>query len=100
MLAMRDVKQGDRTARFVCFMCLARADGQLITETRGVCEGSIAESPKGVGGFGYDAYFLVGAMNVTSAQLSSEEKNKVSHRGHATRLLANELRAFVGVQVR
>ncbi len=100
MLAMRDVKQSDRTARFVCFMCLAHADGQLIAETRGVCEGSIAESPKGVGGFGYDAYFLVGAMNVTSAQLSGEEKNKVSHRGHATRLLAHELRAFVGAQAR
>ncbi len=100
MTVMRKVKEGDRAARFVCYMCLADAAGQVIAQTRGVCEGSIAESPKGVGGFGYDAYFLVGAMNVTSAQLSSEEKNKVSHRGHATRLLADELRAFVGAQVR
>ncbi len=98
MTVMRKVKEGDRAARFVCYMCLADAAGQVIAQTRGVCEGSIAESPKGVGGFGYDAYFLVGAMNVTSAQLSSEEKNKVSHRGHATRLLADELRAFVGAQ--
>ena len=50
----------------------------------------------GDGGFGYDAYFCVGAMNITSAQLSADEKNKVSHRGHATRLLARELRALVG----
>ncbi len=100
MTVMRKVKEGDRAARFVCYMCLADAAGQVIAQTRGVCEGSIAESPKGVGGFGYDAYFLVGAMNVTSAQLSSEEKNKVSHRGHATRLLADDLRAFVGAQVR
>ena len=100
MTAMRKVREGDRAARFVCFMCLANEAGQVIAQTRGVCEGSIAESPKGAGGFGYDAHFLVGAMNVTSAQLSSEEKNKVSHRGHATRLLADELRAFVGAQVR
>ncbi|MEI6272333.1 MAG: RdgB/HAM1 family non-canonical purine NTP pyrophosphatase [Phycisphaerae bacterium] len=100
MTAMRKVREGDRAARFVCFMCLANEAGQVIAQTRGVCEGSIAESPKGAGGFGYDAHFLVGAMNVTSAQLSSEEKNNVSHRGHATRLLAHELRAFVGAQLR
>ena len=100
MVAMRDVKRGDRAARFVCFMCLADADGKMIAQTRGACEGEIAESPQGVGGFGYDAYFLVGGMNVTSAQLLSEEKNKVSHRGHATRLLAQALRAFVGAPAR
>ena len=100
MTAMRKVREGDRAARFVCFMCLANEAGQVIAQTRGVCEGSIAESPKGAGGFGYDAHFLVGAMNVTSAQLSSKEKNNVSHRGHATRLLAHELRAFVGAQLR
>jgi XTP/dITP diphosphohydrolase len=100
MVAMRDVKRGDRAARFVCFMCLADADGKMMAQTRGACEGEIAESPQGVGGFGYDAYFLVGGMNVTSAQLSSEEKNKVSHRGHATRLLAKELRVVVGAPER
>ncbi len=52
--------------------------------------------PMGGGGFGYDAYFLVGDRNITSAQLSADEKNNVSHRGHATRLLARELRALVG----
>lgn len=96
MLAMRDVKRGDRAARFVCFMCLADADGTVIAQTRGACEGAIADAPIGDGGFGYDAYFLVGDKNVTSAQLSADEKNKVSHRGHATRLLARELRALVG----
>ena len=100
MVAMRDVKRGDRAARFVCFMCLADAGGKMIAQTRGVCEGEIAESPQGIGGFGYDAHFLVGGMNVTSAQLSSEEKNKVSHRGHATRLLAQALRVFVGAPSR
>ena len=96
MLAMRDVKRGDRAARFVCFMCLADADGTVIAQTRGACEGAIADAPIGDGGFGYDAYFLVGDKNVTSAQLAADEKNKVSHRGHATRLLARELRALVG----
>ena len=96
MLAMCNVKRGDRAARFVCFMCLADADGTVIAQTRGACEGAIADAPMGDGGFGYDAYFLVGDKNVTSAQLSADEKNKVSHRGHATRLLARELRALVG----
>ena len=96
MLAMRDVKRGDRAARFVCFMCLADADGTVIAQTRGACEGAIADAPMGGGGFGYDAYFLVGDRYITSAQLSADEKNKVSHRGHATRLLARELRALVG----
>ncbi len=96
MAAMCNVKRGDRAARFVCFMCLADADGTVIAQTRGACEGAIADAPMGGGGFGYDAYFLVGDKNVTSAQLSADEKNKVSHRGHATRLLARELRALVG----
>jgi len=96
MASMRDVKRGDRAARFVCFMCLVDADGKIIAQTRGACEGAIADTPMGDGGFGYDAYFLVGDKNVTSAQLSADEKNKVSHRGHATRLLAHELRALVG----
>ena len=96
MAAMCNVKRGDRAARFVCFMCLADADGTVIAQTRGACEGAIADAPMGGGGFGYDAYFLVGDRNITSAQLSADEKNKVSHRGHATRLLARELRALVG----
>ncbi len=96
MAAMCNVKRGDRAARFVCFMCLADADGTVIAQTRGACEGAIADAPMGGGGFGYDAYFLVGDKNVTSAQLSADEKNKVSHRGHAMRLLARELRALVG----
>jgi len=96
MAAMCNVKRGDRAARFVCFICLADADGTVIAQTRGACEGAIADAPMGGGGFGYDAYFLVGDRNITSAQLSADEKNKVSHRGHATRLLARELRALVG----
>ncbi|MSR33694.1 MAG: RdgB/HAM1 family non-canonical purine NTP pyrophosphatase [Phycisphaerales bacterium] len=100
MAAMRDVKRGDRGARFVCFMCLADAHGKVIAQTRGACEGAIADAPMGGGGFGYDAHFLVGGRNVTSAQLTAEEKHKVSHRGHATRLLANELRAFGGAPTR
>ncbi len=97
MMAMQAVKRTDRQARFVCCMCLADVDGTIIAQTRGACEGFIAEAPMGDGGFGYDAYFLVGDKNITSAQLSADEKNKVSHRGHATRLLARELRAMVGV---
>ena len=76
----------ERTARFVCRLCLARADEVLI-ETEGTLEGIIAECPIGENGFGYDPIFFVQSEKKTVAQLSSEEKNAISHRGNAIRKL-------------
>jgi non-canonical purine NTP pyrophosphatase (RdgB/HAM1 family) len=87
---MRDldgVPDADRTARFTCTMVLASPSGQVLAHTKGEFEGRIGqpgEVPRGDNGFGYDPLFLVAPeFNRTSAQLSPEEKNGMSHRAKA-----------------
>jgi XTP/dITP diphosphohydrolase len=79
---LKDVPEEKRTARFVCCLCLASPEKVLI-ETQGKLEGFIAEHEVGSNGFGYDPVFFVPALNKTVAQLTSAEKNKISHRGSA-----------------
>ena len=72
----------DRSARFVC--AVAIVNGEKETEYRGSCEGRIASQPSGKEGFGYDPVFVPQAHPQKSmAELSMEEKNKISHRGNA-----------------
>lgn len=78
----------DRSARFRTVVALAFPDGVEVT-AEGVLEGTIAESPRGSGGFGYDPVFEVDGR--TLAELSGEEKNRLSHRGLAIRALCREL---------
>jgi len=92
MAAMHGVPADLRTARFVCTLCLARADGSILLEARGEVEGVIANSPRGKHGFGYDPLFLLPALGRTSAELAPEEKNEISHRGRALRHFAHLLR--------
>jgi XTP/dITP diphosphohydrolase len=80
-----------RTARYVCALCLVDAAGAVLAETRGTFEGHIGFEPRGAGGFGYDPLFLVPGLGRTAAELSAEEKNARSHRGHAARVLAGVL---------
>lgn len=88
------VPLGQRTARFRAVAAVAGVDGRVST-AQGVVEGRIAFEPRGSGGFGYDPIFLVedGGYHgeVTSAELSAEEKNRLSHRGRAVRALMPEL---------
>ena len=81
---------GTRTARFVCVAVLLRhADDPLPVICQGTWEGSVLDAPRGSGGFGYDPLFLPAGSDVTAAELSAAEKNRVSHRGRAfARLLA------------
>jgi XTP/dITP diphosphohydrolase len=71
-----------RTARFVCVMALGFR-GRLIKSFSGTCEGSIVTEPRGSGGFGYDPLFYIPSLKKTFAELTREEKNKISHRGKA-----------------
>ncbi|MFA5238919.1 MAG: XTP/dITP diphosphatase [Phycisphaerae bacterium] len=71
-----------RTSRFMCCLCLASPD-KILIETQGKLEGVIAEKEIGTNGFGYDPIFFVPGLNKTVAQLTSEEKNAISHRGGA-----------------
>lgn len=71
-----------RTARFVSAVCLALPDGRTIT-TRGTIEGVIGHEIKGTNGFGYDPIFFIPEINKYSAELTTDEKNAISHRGKA-----------------
>lgn len=88
---LKGVAAEQRTARFVCAMCVATPAGEIVAESRGTFEGQITESLRGSGGFGYDPLFWLPDLEKTSAELSSEEKNERSHRGAAARALASEL---------
>jgi XTP/dITP diphosphohydrolase len=80
------VAMAERTARYVCVVSVAR-DGCEIAHFRGESEGVIHDEARGSGGFGYDPYFYVPALQKTYAELSPEEKASISHRGAAFRLL-------------
>ena len=81
----------DRRARFRAVIAVAFPDGrELLAE--GSCEGLIAQAPAGDAGFGYDPVFYLPALGRTMAQLSAEEKNRVSHRGRAAAALRQRLR--------
>jgi XTP/dITP diphosphohydrolase len=89
--ALREVPDAKRTARFVCAMCLAAPNGEIIAETRGEFPGLIAHEPRGSNGFGYDPLLYLPDRGCTSAELSPEEKNARSHRGEATRRIVDRL---------
>jgi XTP/dITP diphosphohydrolase len=89
---LQDVSEDQRTARFVCHVAYLDEEGREIT-AEGVCEGRIALTPRGRGGFGYDPVFLPREIDDgrTMAELSPEEKNYLSHRGKALRALREKL---------
>ncbi len=87
---LNGVPDEQRTARFVCAIAAAFPDGRVEVK-RGNIEGRIAYEPAGENGFGYDPIFYVPEFGKTTAQLDPEEKNKVSHRGNALRLIREVL---------
>jgi len=89
---LRDVPDPRRGCRYVCAIVLIDQNGrEHVFEGR--CRGRIARAPAGEGGFGYDPIFLVPRLGRTMAELSAEEKNRISHRGRAVRKLARYLTA-------
>ena len=91
LLAMLD-GVADRSARFVCVTALASPDGH-VELFDGEVRGEIAEAPRGDAGFGYDPVFVISGDGRTMAELSSEEKHRVSHRGLAGAKLRARLAA-------
>ena len=88
---MEGVPDAKRTARFVCAISLVLSPDKAFSFT-GVCEGKIGHGPRGENGFGYDPIFMVGEKS--TAELSSEEKDKISHRGQALRKMEQMLSAM------
>ncbi len=86
---MENVPESERTARFVCSICCVMPSGEEFT-VRGECEGKIGCECVGDGGFGYDPVFML-PDGRSMAQLTKEEKDAISHRGNALKLLKEKL---------
>lgn len=93
---MEGVPEEGRTARFVCAIAAVLPGGKEIT-TRASLEGRIGYEERGANGFGYDPVFCVPEFGRTTAELTEEEKNRVSHRGKALQLMKEELRKYENI---
>ena len=87
---LEGVPQDKRTARFVCAMAAVLPDGTEKT-VRGTMEGFIGYEKRGTNGFGYDPIFVVPEYDLTVAELDSDQKNKISHRGMALKKMKEAL---------
>ena len=88
---LKGVEKEKRTARFVCAIAAVLPNKEVLT-TRGTIEGYIGEKPVGKNGFGYDPIFYVEEYGCSTAELSMEQKNELSHRGKALRAVKEELK--------
>ena len=90
---LEGVPEGKRSARFVCAMAACFPDGtERVVE--GKIEGRIGYEERGANGFGYDPIFYLPDRDVSTAELSPEDKNAISHRGNALRLMKQEVEAW------
>ena len=100
LAAMREVPDGERSARFRCVIALAAPGGQgqanVLFTAEGRVKGRILREGRGTNGFGYDPVFFHEPSDCTFAELSMDDKAKVSHRGRALAQFARRLRALVG----
>lgn len=90
---LEGVPDEERTARFVCAIAAVMPDGRELT-TLATIEGRIGYEERGANGFGYDPIFYVPRFDKTTAELTEEEKNQVSHRGKALQLMKEELKKY------
>lgn len=90
LAAVTGVPADERTARYRCVAAVAWPDGREVWAD-GVCEGTIDLLPRGTGGFGYDPAFVPEGQERTMAELTDEEKDRISHRGRAFRALGERL---------
>lgn len=84
---LKDVPDGLRSAHFMCVASLVLPDGRQQT-AQGRFEGQILRAPVGTNGFGYDPIFQPQGLSISSAQMSAEEKDLMSHRGKSLRSIA------------
>ena len=85
------VPDGERQAQFVCVITMVTPDGQTI-QARGEIHGELTREPAGENGFGYDPIFYYPPLGKTTAELSPEEKNEVSHRANALKVFYEKLK--------
>ena len=90
---LKGVPKEQRTARFVCAIAAVLSDGKTLV-TRETIEGYIGECPAGENGFGYDPIFYVDEYHCSTAELTEEQKNEISHRGKALRSMKKLLHEY------
>ncbi len=78
-------------------MSFADPEGNILFTGEGICPGTIAQTPSGTGGFGYDPIFIPDGFNSTFAELAPDIKNTIGHRSRASQLFVRYLRDFIGV---
>ena len=94
---MEGIPAEKRSARFICAIAIALPDSRNFT-VEGVCHGFINSEPHGTNGFGYDPIFYIPEESRTMAQLTSEEKNRISHRGRALEKAFEIIKQIAGAQ--
>lgn len=87
---MKNIPANQRQARFVCSLALVFPNGKTILE-QGTLEGFITDKPRGEKGFGYDPVFFIPALGRTLSEISTDEKNRISHRAKALSKLKKRL---------
>ena len=87
---IRGIPASGRSARYRCVAALGLPDGSVV-HTEAACEGTLRTSPSGAGGFGYDPIFVPVGWELTMAELTDEQKDRISHRGRAFRALREDL---------
>lgn len=92
---LKNAGDDQRGARFVCNIAAVLPDGRVI-HTEATMEGEIAHKPAGEGGFGYDPILFIPEYGVTSAELTLEQKNRISHRGKALEAMKGQLKRILG----
>lgn len=93
---MQGLEGTARAARFRCAVAVAQP-GRETQHFQAICEGVIAMAPSGAGGFGYDPIFYLPELGCTMAQLTAEEKHKISHRGKVLKMVGDHLATIVEV---
>lgn len=89
------IPPNERAARFRCALVLAD-DDRILARTQGVIEGTIIDEPRGRNGFGYDPHFLLEELGMTTAEITPDHKNRISHRGQAARRMAPHVARLIG----
>jgi len=88
----------NRQAKFVCAIAVANHQGEIIIQSEGICHGEILFAPSGDGGFGYDPVFYVPEKQLTFAQMTTDLKKSISHRGNALKALVPQLKKILGAK--
>ena len=90
---LKGVADESRTARFVCAIAAVLPDGEVLTK-QATIEGRIGYEEKGENGFGYDPIFWLPEYQKSTAELTEQQKNQISHRGKALRAMREQLESY------